>query len=368
MVAYREDGRFARVKGAADLRAYAAAKLEREPHGKSYVCPICGSGSRKDSALSIARDGRRWTCFSCGEGGDVFDLAGAVLGTADRSAELEEVAGFFGVPAQNSRPPRRHETSAERIARKRAAMASRAREGRERAVLDESRRRHAEGIKAAQARISDPAAMAYLESRGIDLETARSWGLGYAERSTRYRTPHIVIPYPGSDYYHIDRSLMPDRTPWKYFKWPTAELGPEPLWNPDALDSSVACVVEGQLDALAAQSCGVMPSVSLGGHGTRALMAELARREWHGALVVMQDADESGQNATMALAGELERAGVCCTIFPYWPWRRANDRPEYGDAAEWYVADRAALTSALERAKADATLAARAYYGEKERP
>lgn len=352
------------MKGAADLKAYAAARLEREPHGRGYVCPACGSGSRHDSAFSITRDGRRWTCFSCGAGGDVFDLAGAVLGTDDRNAELEEVAGFAGVPSRET--PRRRETSAERIARKRSVMAARARERREGAELEESRRRHAEGIRAAQARISDPAAVAYLESRGIGLETARAWGLGYAERSTRYRSPHIVIPYPGSAYYHIDRTIMPDRTPWKYFKWPTAELGPEPLWNPGALDSYAACVLEGQFDALAVQSCGVMPSISLGGHGTRALMADIARREWRGVLVLMQDSDESGRNATMALAGELEGAGVCCTVFPYWLWERGADRPRHKDAAEWFAADRAGLAAALERAKTDALTVARAYYGDGE--
>lgn len=351
------------MKGAADLRAYAAAKLEREPRGRGYVCPACGSGSRKDSAFSITRDGRHWECFSCGAGGDVFDLAGAVLGTEDRNAELEEVAGFAGVPSRGA-APRRRETSAERIARKRSALAARARERREGAELEEGRRRHAEGIKAAQARISDPAAVAYLGSRGIGLETARAWGLGYADRSTRYRSPHIVIPYPGSAYYHIDRTLCPDRTPWKYFKWPAAELGPEPLWNPGALDSFAACVVEGQLDALAVQSCGVLPAISLGGHGTRALMAEIERREWRGALVVMQDSDESGRNATMALAGELERAGLCCTVFTYWPWDYGADRPRHKDAAEWFAADRAGLGAALVRAKADALEVARAYYGD----
>ncbi len=293
----------------------------------------------------------------------MFDLAGAVLGTADRNAELEEVAAFAGVPSHSERAARGRETTAERLERKRAALRASARKARDAAALESNRRRHAEGIKAAQARISEPGAVAYLESRGIDLGTAREWGLGYAEGSTRYRTPHIVIPYPGSAYYHIDRTIMPESTPWKYFKWPAAEIGLEPLWNPAALDSPVACVVEGQFDALAVQSCGVMPAISLGGHGTRALMGEVGRRGWRGALVLMEDPDESGVKASMALAGELTRAGVCCTIFTYWPWDEGAGGPLYGDAAEWHAADRAGLASALLRAESDALEVAAACYG-----
>ena len=43
-----------------------------------YVCPLCGSGGRgtrdSDGALSVKGDGVHWHCFSCDQGGDIYDL------------------------------------------------------------------------------------------------------------------------------------------------------------------------------------------------------------------------------------------------------------------------------------------------------
>ena len=328
-----------------DLRAYAEAHLERR--GRQYGCPACGSGTHTHGtpALSITPDGRRWTCFSCGIGGDVFDLAGAVTGTADRREQLAEVARWAGLdvgamgPAPR-RPRRRRWTLAEIKQRMEEVTDASARR-------KHAREAHAEAVRRARERIGDPVAVSYLASRGITLEQAREWGLGYAERSTRYRTPHIVIPYPGSEWYHADRSIRPDLTPWKYFKWPADEVGPEPLWNPDALDGRLIVLVEGQLDALAVQSCG-FEAVACGGHGTRALLAEIGRRRWTGTALLMFDADSSGMDATAGIGGRLDRApGVAAWTFWRWPEGEGGQEFRFKDPAEWFAADRDGMAGAI---------------------
>lgn len=346
---YRDD--FERVKSAVDLRAYADARLERR--GRVYVCPACGSGTHANGtpALSITPDGSRWKCFSCGIGGDVFDLAGVLSGTSDRREQLAEVADWAGLSAEPaSRPPGRERPHRATVAETKERMARIAAGA---ARRESVRAAHAEAVRRARERIGDPVAVSYLASRGITLEQAREWGLGYAERSTHYRTPHIVIPYPGNEWYHADRSIRPDLTPWKYFKWPADEVGPEPLWNPNALDGSLIVLVEGQLDALAVQSCG-FEAVACGGHGTKALLAEMERRHWAGTALLMFDADDSGMDATARLGIRLDRTpGVLAWTF--WRWPEGRDGFEFKDPSEWFASDRDGMAEAIAKTAEEAT-------------
>lgn len=338
---YRDE--FERIKEVVSLREYADAHLERR--GRQYVCPACGSGTHANGtpALSITPDGSHWKCFSCGTGGDVFDLAGAIAETSDKREQLSEVANWAGLSAEpESRPHRREKPHRATVAEAKERMARIASEAARRKA---NREAHAEAVRRARERIGDPVAVSYLASRGITLEQAREWGLGYAERSTRYRTPHIVIPYPGNEWYHADRSIRPDLTPWKYFKWPADEVGPEPLWNPNALDGSLIVLVEGQLDALAVQSCG-FEAVACGGHGTKALLAEMERRHWTGVALLMFDADDSGMDASARLGLELDRTpGV--TAWPFWRWPEEGRGMRFKDPAEWFAADRDGMAEAI---------------------
>lgn len=58
------------------LLDYVETHLEKS--GKNYCCPLCGSGThaKGTGAFSIDqhRGGQYWKCFSCEEGGDIFDL------------------------------------------------------------------------------------------------------------------------------------------------------------------------------------------------------------------------------------------------------------------------------------------------------
>lgn len=36
-------------------------------NGKSYVCPVCGSGTGKNGSGMTSRDGEYWKCWSCGQ-------------------------------------------------------------------------------------------------------------------------------------------------------------------------------------------------------------------------------------------------------------------------------------------------------------
>ena len=76
-----------------------------------YICPLCGSGNgqHRTAALSIEQNGEHWKCFSCGEGGDIFDLFakrdGLTTAEAIKAVQAKYITGggFAPRPAPASR-------------------------------------------------------------------------------------------------------------------------------------------------------------------------------------------------------------------------------------------------------------------------
>lgn len=314
-----------RVKESAPLREWCESNLE--PMGRSFVCPVChsGTGPNATPAFSIQRDGEHWHCFSCGRSGDVYDLAGIVHGTEDKAEQVQTVAEWAGV--EGASPSR--------------SVARTQPKPNQRPTADhaEGRRRERRYIEEARGRIGDPVAVAYLQSRGIDLEAARAWGLGYDPRRRR-----IVIPWNGSDFYHVDRDVTGEH-PHKYEKPRAEEVGPQPLWNPGALSSPAFFVVEGAFDALAVQACG-HEAVALGGVGSRALVEAMGGTRACGVAVLMLDEDEAGRAAQARMAEEMGAAGIECS--------QPSGSMGAKDAGEAYASDREALSSYLDAARARA--------------
>lgn len=59
---------------AADLIREATGRLRTTGGEIRGYCPVCGNGNHSE-AFSASLDKNLWTCFACGEGGDVIDLA-----------------------------------------------------------------------------------------------------------------------------------------------------------------------------------------------------------------------------------------------------------------------------------------------------
>ena len=307
-----------RVRQHADLGAYCEDNLRRAPRGNSpFACPACGSGAsgRQNSNTAFTITGEKWHCHACERGGDVFDLAGIIHGTEDRAEQCDLVAEWAGVDGWSGGD---HDRNGDRARRAtpgpgRGATGDGDAPGR----YAEGRARHRAYILAAQANIGHPDAMAYLSSRGIDLETARAWGLGYdpdaggAKNASGdwCRRGRIVIPWAGSEHYHIDRAIAPDVATAKYHKPRSEEVGPQPLWDPDAIKEPVFFVVEGALDALAVRSCGY-PAVALGSTGDTDLVAAMRDAGGAGVAVLMLDNDGPGRKAQADLETALDAAGL----------------------------------------------------------
>ena len=78
------------------LTEYVQSVTRKSKGANMYVCPLCNSGAGKNGtgAFSI-KDGIRWTCFSCGEAGDIFDLIGKVENITDYTQQLKKASELF---------------------------------------------------------------------------------------------------------------------------------------------------------------------------------------------------------------------------------------------------------------------------------
>lgn len=90
---------FEQFKTPENLKKYILSATHRSRHDRNkYICPFCGSGTKKNGtgALSIdkQRGGTSWHCFACGRKGDIYDFAGYLYNVEDKNEQLQIVAQF----------------------------------------------------------------------------------------------------------------------------------------------------------------------------------------------------------------------------------------------------------------------------------
>ena len=306
-----------RVKEAINLRAFCDQHLERRG-SNTYTCPACGSGTHgnRTAAFTIDADKGRFKCFSCGAGGDVLDLIGILNGTEDKREQLEAAAEWAGIELQETAGRRGVERPSKGGFAPNTTIApwesGKVPKTEQQTDFTGGRERHRRYIEDMRKNIDHPEAVAYLASRGFTLEDAEALGMGYDPAKRR-----IILPWEGSDYYHIDRSIDRDGD-GKYDKPKAAEVGKQPLYNPRAIrDGRAFFIVEGVLDAMAVS---LAPSgyqaVALGGVGTADLMDAL-RGTTAACCIVATDADERGEETATKIAEQLDRLGVAHIRYRY---------------------------------------------------
>lgn len=289
----------AEVKTPENLKAYVEQITERRGRDV-YVCPICGSGDGPNHTAAFNLNGKgQWHCFAkCNRGGDILDLIGEVEGLQGFKDRLARAAEFCGIdydqPAK-SKPPVR------KAAKK------------EPEPQDYSIGQAHEAAYIASTLPNIDLAANYLQERGWTVDEARKFGIGYDPKRER-----LIIPWPGSDYYHCDRAI--GSTGPKYL-YPHSEtdggkhpievcVGPKPIYNPQALDEKAFVVVEGAMDAMALMRIGTGAVIALGGTGYNMLMDELKDRHYQGCVIAMLDNDKTGKRQNKELCKALANAGI----------------------------------------------------------
>lgn len=328
------DRQEAREQLKGQLRAYVESITKKSKGANMYVCPLCGSGtgSHSTGAFSI-KDGTSWKCFSCNEGGDIFDLIGKYEGITDHSEQLKRAGELFGISINPYR-----------------------------ATAQEDFREYQNYTKNEQYTHSNIHTTGYTQfflqankdiektsyHRGLSLETLNRFKIGYVE-SWRHpkapnapASPRLIIPTSKESYLARDTR---EQIPEEQKPYSKSKVGSIHLFNAKALQNATKpiFIVEGELDALSIIEVGG-EAVALGTTTkVKSLLEVLKTKKPEQPLIIALDNDEAGEKAYKELSEGLRGLSI--------PFYRLNPAGEYKDANEALQGNREALRQAVEEAE-----------------
>jgi DNA primase len=356
------------------ITEYTSPAKEKANGKTSYICPFCGHGKNGDG-LTHNPKGKPGSlkCFgSCQFSGDIIDLISRATG-ADYNTALKEAAGSIGIEIEPYRASAREDFTerAQETAKtgQEGTFATRGKEtptshqsGQEAEktgagdAREEKTPDYSGYYRECAARITDPAATAYMKGRGISLDTARRYNIGFDPQADPanapgaigdayrlYPTPRIIIPVtPG---HYIGRRIDGGAD---HKKLNNAGSGNNTgIFNAQALQTAgkegrPVFVTEGAFDALAILEAGgeavALNSVSNAGK----LLKDLEAWKAAGPVILCLDGDDAGQKAQRELAAGLEAQGI--------PFITADINGGHKDPNEALTADRERFTEDLQRA------------------
>ena len=346
--------------------------LEKSKSGL-YCCPYCGSGtgSNGTGAVKYYPETNTFYCHACKRGGDVIDLYQHDTGT-DYNTALSLLAQEIGVTIDPYRP-----TAAADF----APAAKTDRTGGHRSSpgnieTPPEAKAPENGVKTPTAanvdftgyyqecreRITDPAAVAYLRSRGISPETAAAYWLGFdpaadpanapgGGENKPHPCPRIIIPTSKTHY--IGRSIDPD-TPKAFSKLNPKDSTPA-IFNARSIyaqDVQEVFVFEGAFDALSALQAGAVAiSLNSAGNG-KILLEQLTRRRSAATFILCRDNDPDPKTAERIkkefdeLAAGLRKLNIS--------FISADVNGGYKDANEHLTGNRTAFFEAIAEAQRQA--------------
>ncbi len=280
------------------------------PSGRTLVgrCPFHADGGRPN--LTVYPDSQSWYCFRCAIGGDVIRFIERIEGIGFRAAiaRLDEHTVTGNVP-----------TKPIRLSKKRA---------RRRVVLGPAERACLMAAVALYHNrlLTEPAALAYLEGRGIDRATLERHRVGYASgdalaaylawrrlpvqaairvgllgRGREFLAGRVVVPEirAGQPLWLVGRTIGPDDDRPKYLGLPGSKrlLG----WEAISAEREVI-LVEGVMDWLTLRHWGFPALALVGTQVNPAALNALTRFE---RIALVLDNDEAGQAASAELIRAL---------------------------------------------------------------
>ena len=206
---------------------------------------------------------------------------------------------------------------------------------------------------------------AYLQKRGISLETADRCGIGFdaewisptaikrqrakGSKWTPPAHPAIIIPSDGSTHY-VARDIRPDAeiSDPNYKK--VNEGSPQlfSAFNAIRADAEYIFVTEGAFDALSLWEVGA-PAIALNSTSNAdKLLKELEEQPTSKTLILCLDADEAGRKTTEKLKDGLAQLNICYVV--------ADICGGHKDPNEALTADKAAFEKAVQKTIRDATI------------
>lgn len=200
------------------------SRITTKSKGGMYVCPLCksGTGKSKTGAFSIDKDKATWKCFSCNEGGDIFDLVGKVNNLPNFNEQFNKLVEEFNLEVTTIKPKEKTNS------------------------LEDKPVDYMEYYK----RVSQDIEKTDCH-RGISLNTLKRFMVGYEENWVNPKapgtpaTPRLIIPTSRTSY-------LARRTDGKDDNYRAIKVGKVHFLNIKSLSNNEepTFIVEGELDAL----------------------------------------------------------------------------------------------------------------------
>lgn len=305
--------------------------------GKPFRC-LSRSHEDKNPSMSFDNKREKVRCFSCGVDWDIFDVIGDEYGLTSNKDKFDKAYSLFGVDINNSYSQSK---DAYQFDNKHQPLNDN----------DPKYKAEAEEIKEdlkpfflqAQANLGDLDCIAYLSKRGISLEIARKYKLGYVKG---WKSPTVVregknspatsrIIIPTSQYSYTARDTRgKESIPKKQIGFTKMKVGNVSIFNIDALARGEPCfVTEGEFDALSFLEIGVN-AIAIGStSNTTLLLKKLETLPTCCPLILALDPDDSGKKATIKLEEGLKNQNR-----PYFVFELGNSK--HKDANDFLVEDR----------------------------
>ena len=343
---------------------------------KGIICPLCDSGSGKNGTgiTENPKSPGQLKCWNCGFQGDVIDLYQQRDGS-DYNTALNAAAADLGITIDPYR-----QTAASAAADFAAADAQDAQKAPQsdfRGVDDKnpaddakSPQRGAQQPTAAtiadytayyeqcSRNLSDPAAISYLQARGISPATAAAFRLGYdaawisptvvrnqqAKGSDWKPDPTARIIMPVNNNHYVARAISPN-TPKEFSKMNETGGGGTGIFNARAVygEQEAVFVTEGIFDALSIIECGAAAVALNSTSNADLFIKQLEQRQTGATLVLCLDNDEPGKKAAAVLKQGLTRLNISYVT--------ADICGKYKDPNEALTGDRTEFEKALQDAK-----------------
>ena len=344
--------------------------------GSQYHCPFCGSGSGRNGtgALTYYPETNTFHCFSCDKSGDAIDLYMITAG-ADYNTALIQMADELGIEIDPYRPmaaedfdilPEENAVKAPRSDEKGRGNINTLtkKENPSTGTLDPLKTKldYMSYYKECRDRLKDPAAISYLNGRGISIETAAAYWLGYdpewssptarSKGKKPPQTPRIIIPSSTSHYVARDiRQTLSE----KQKTFAKMNEGKPEIFNIKSLftqEVQSVFVVEGVFDALSIIEAGGTAIALNSASNKKILVEQLKKKKTEATLILCPDNDKDPKTREKVgklfeeLAADLQRIDIA--------YIRADICGEWKDANEALVADREKFTQEIENARRQA--------------
>ena len=267
-----------------------------------YDCPICDSGKKDNHtpAFKIKPGSTKYHCFSCGKGGDIFNLINQIEfnGTADFPTLAKRAQDLYGnAPAAPARPAPIRPAAPEKPQRTETP-----------AQIQNKLKQYLASCHALIGKTNY-----FSDQRGLTTETVSRFKLGYDQR-----LGSIIIPNDstGTDLSYTSRTAANTTSKdGRYLKPAGMKCG---IFNPAALRAAdkPCFICEGAINAMSImQAAGdTAEAIALNGTGDNAFFDQIYQLTNEGTplpvFILALDEDQPGINAAENIAARLEKRNL----------------------------------------------------------